>query len=124
MKGKPTLEVIFFRSNTGREHVRDWLKSLGKKSTKVIGEEVKTVQFGWPNKFAPPHLVGNIVGVAGLSEVRSSLRKGRQQARILFTVKGKKMILLHGFFKQRPKINEEIKIAEERLKLWEGEYIE
>lgn len=42
------LQVVFYKSDSGKEPVRDWLKKLDKEDRKVIGEEIKTVQFGWP----------------------------------------------------------------------------
>jgi hypothetical protein len=42
------LKVAFFRTSSGAEPVRDWLKSLMLPSRKAIGEDMKTVQFGWP----------------------------------------------------------------------------
>jgi hypothetical protein len=41
--------AIFFRTETGREPVRDWLKSLPyPDDSKRLGEDIKTVEFGWP----------------------------------------------------------------------------
>lgn len=45
---KMQLNVVFFKSQTGKEPVRDWLKSLPIQDKKAIGEDIKTVQFGWP----------------------------------------------------------------------------
>lgn len=40
------LEVIFYRSTLGNEPVREWLTNLPKADKKVIGEDIKIVQFG------------------------------------------------------------------------------
>ena len=62
----------------------------------MIGEDIKTVQFGWPlgmpvvRKLDP-----------GLWELRSNLRN--RIARTIFTVEGNVMILLHGFVKKSQK---------------------
>ena len=45
---EPILFVAFFRTETGREPVREWLKSLPRENRRIIGEDIKTVQFGWP----------------------------------------------------------------------------
>jgi len=45
---KPMLNASFFQSDRGNEPVRDWLKELSASDRKVIGEDIKTVQFGWP----------------------------------------------------------------------------
>ncbi len=42
------LQVVFYKSASGKEPVRDWLKQLDKEDRKIIGEDIKTVQFGWP----------------------------------------------------------------------------
>ena len=46
--GAPTLTARFYRSDAGVEPLRDWLKSLPVIERKAMGEDVKTVQFGWP----------------------------------------------------------------------------
>jgi hypothetical protein len=49
MNGRePILSVAFFRSASGNEPAREWLKSLTREERRVIGEDIKTVQFGWP----------------------------------------------------------------------------
>jgi hypothetical protein len=40
------LEVTFFRTETGNEPVREWLRSLPKEDKKAIGEDINTVQYG------------------------------------------------------------------------------
>ncbi len=45
---EPVLTVKFFRNLGGTEPVRDWLMELSKADRKSIGEEIKTVQLGWP----------------------------------------------------------------------------
>ena len=107
----PTLTVRFFKTQTGVEPVRDWLKSLLALECKVIGEDIKTVQFGWP--LGMP-LVAHLEG--GIWEVR--IRLSTRIARVLFVLEGNTMVLLHGFIKksqQTPK--PELDLAKERLKL-------
>src|SRR6266480_4788538 len=62
------LPAVFFRTETGREPVRQWLKALPKNERKIIGEDIMTVQFRWP--LGMP-LVDNIG--SGIWEVRSKL---------------------------------------------------
>ena len=45
---KPLLHASFYRTDSGNEPVREWLKSLTASDRKVLGEDIKTVQFGWP----------------------------------------------------------------------------
>lgn len=105
------LKVMFFRTRRGNEPVREWLKSLPLDEKRIIGEDVKTVQFGWPlgipfvRKLEP-----------GLWEVRSNLPSGI--ARVLFTVEGNTMVLLHGFIKKSQKTPlDDLHLARERLGL-------
>ncbi|MEY2152962.1 type II toxin-antitoxin system RelE/ParE family toxin [Rhodanobacter sp. 115] len=106
----PVLEVRFYATDQGREPVRDWLKSLSPDARKMIGEDIKTVQFGWPlgmplvRKMDP-----------GLWEVRSTIDTGI--ARVLFTTSGPVMVLLHGFIKKSDKTpKDELKLAQRRAK--------
>ena len=55
------LDAVFFRTKTGNEPVRDWLKGLAKDERKVIGEDIAYVQFKWPiGKPRVDHLRGAI----------------------------------------------------------------
>ena len=87
------LFVRFFANAAGSEPVREWLKELPARDRKVIGEDVKTVQIGWP--LGMP-LVRKME--KDLWEVRIDLHQ--RIARILFTVVGNEMVLLHGFIKK------------------------
>ena len=90
---EPVLRVIFYRSESGVEPVREWLKELRKEDRKAIGEDIKTAQFGWP--LGMP-LIKKIE--KGLWEVRSNITDGI--ARTFFTVEKGTMVLLHGFVKK------------------------
>lgn len=103
------LEVKFFRTTHGNEPVREWLRGLTPDVKKTIGEDIKSVQFGWPlgmplvRKLAPD-----------LWEVRSSIRDGI--VRVLFTVVDNKMVLLHGFIKKSQKTPQnDLNTAKRRL---------
>ena len=92
-----TLAASFYQSAPGREPVREWLKTdLLPEDRRAIGADIKTVQEGWPlgmplvRKMDP-----------GLWEIRSRITDG--VARILFTVVGAEMVLLHGFVKKTDK---------------------
>jgi phage-related protein len=93
---KPILDVVFYKSLSGNEPVRDWLKSLPKEDRKAIGEDIKTAQYGWP--LGMP-LIRKIE--RGLWEVRSDISTGI--ARVFFTVRDSLMVLLHGFVKKSQK---------------------
>lgn len=90
-----TIEVVFYRSLAGNEPVRDWLKDdVSVEERKIIGTDIKTVEYGWPIGMPTCRPMGN-----GLHEVRSSL-PGNRIARVLFCVEDGQMILLHGFIKK------------------------
>lgn len=115
MTTTPILSVVFFLTESGREPAREWLQCLDRKDRKIIGEDIKLVQFRWPlgmplvRKFEP-----------GLWEVRSHLNGGRI-ARIFFTVQGGEMVLLHGFIKKSQGTpSHELLLARNRKKLWLG----
>jgi len=100
--------VVFYRTERGREPAREWLRSLDRHSKKVIGDDVKTVQHGWP--LGMP-LVGNLGD--GLWEVRSQLKDGI--ARVVFLAEGDLMVVLHGFVKKSRKVpRNELKTAQRR----------
>jgi phage-related protein len=112
---EPRLNVVFYKSQTGKEPVRDWLKDLSLQDKKAIGEDIKTVQFGWPlgmplvRKLEPD-----------LWEVRSKTSSGI--ARVLFTIHEDLMVLLHGFIKKSVKTPlDDLLLARKRLAQVRGE---
>lgn len=108
---KPILSVKFFQTESDREPVRDWLKSLPGEERRIIGEEMKMVQFGWP--LGMP-LVRKLD--AGLWEILCTL-PGRI-ARILFTTSEGQMIVLHGFIKKSQKTpSDDLELAKRRLRM-------
>ena len=46
--GLKRLPARFYRSDRGHEPVREWLKGLEREDRKVIGEDIKDVEFSWP----------------------------------------------------------------------------
>jgi phage-related protein len=104
------LRVVFFRTETGNEPVRAWLHEMSKEAKRIIGEDIKTVQFGWP--LGMP-LVRKLE--ARLWEVRSNIPDGI--ARVLFTIIDNDMILLHAFKKKSQKTpTQDLSLARFRLK--------
>jgi phage-related protein len=104
----PVLDVRFFSTESGNEPVREWLSQLPKSARREIGTDIKTAQFGWPlgmpivRKIEP-----------GLWEIRTDL--GDCIARVIFTIVGKTMVLLHGFIKKTQKLTaHDLKIAKQR----------
>jgi len=107
------LRVVFFRTSTGREPVREWLRELEKDDRKQIGEDIKLVQFRWPLGMPTVRKIDS-----NLWEVRSRLARGRI-ARIFFTIQAGEMALLHGFIKKSQKTPAtDLKLARKRKNLW------
>ena len=107
---KSVLDVHFFCTDAGAEPVKEWLKELPAIDRRTIGEDIKTVQFGWP--LGMP-LIGHLGG--DIWEVRIKLEN--RIARVLFALDGKTMVLLHGFIKkQQTTPKPDIELARDRLK--------
>ena len=103
------LKVLFYKTESEREPVREWLKSLSGEDKKLIGEDIKTVQFGFP--LGMP-LVRKLE--TGLWEIRSHLPN--RIARVIFTIEDDFMVLLHGFVKKSQKISlDDLEVARTRL---------
>jgi hypothetical protein len=45
---QPVLRVVFYRTETGNEPVREWLKEMPREDRKAIGQDIKSAQYGWP----------------------------------------------------------------------------
>ena len=91
------LPAAFYCTAAGNEPVREWLKALGDKDRRVVGQDIATAEFGWP--------VGMPVCRAlakGLYEIRSDICDGRT-ARVIFCVADEQMVLLHSFIKKSQK---------------------
>lgn len=107
---KKIVSVVFWKEITGKEPVRDWLKSLTKHQKKIIGEDIKTIEMGWP--LGMP-LVKNLG--RGIWEARSNFKNGI--ARIVFKMHENQMVLLHGFIKKSQKMpSQDLEIALKRAK--------
>jgi len=112
---KKTVNVVFYRTMSGREPVKEWLLNLSKGDRSVIGIDLKTVEYGWP--LGMP-LVRGFSGKANsdLGEVRSDLSNGRI-ARVIFTMFQGDMVLLNGFIKKTQKTPaQELEKARDRKK--------
>lgn len=105
--------AAFYKSANGSEPVRVWLKSLGPEDRKIIGEDIKTLEYGWPRGMP---LCRSISSHKGLWEIRSRLAGGRS-ARVLFCITGGHLVLLHGFIKKMRRIpKSDLDLAARRLK--------
>jgi phage-related protein len=102
-------QVVFYRSASGREPVRQWLKQLEPVNRKRIGEDLYTLQLGWPLGMPLARKIET-----DLWELRSKIVNGI--TRIMFTENRGRLILLHGFIKKSQKIPAaDLKLARKRL---------
>ena len=108
MKAERPLKVVFFKTDTGNEPVRDWLKDLSRDDCKAIGTDILTVQYAWPLGKPLVDSLGD-----GNWEVRSRL--DNRIARTLFAMIDQEMVLLHGFIKKSQKTPaDELELAKKR----------
>jgi phage-related protein len=91
------IPIVFYRTSTGNEPVRDWLRKLGRTDRNIIGQDLMRVQFRWPVGMPLCRPLGN-----GLWEVRSEL-SGNRIARVLFFAEDDRIGALHGFIKKTQK---------------------
>ncbi len=105
------IEANFYRSDTGKEPVREWLLTLDREDRRKVGTDIQKVEFGWPIGMPYSRNLEK-----GLYEVRSNISNGRI-ARVLFCIQKNRMILLHGFIKKTQTTPDKEKdIARKRMK--------
>lgn len=105
------LPAAFFRSASGREPVREWLRQLSADDRKIIGDDIRDLEFAWPIGMPLCRSLGG-----GLWEVRSQLASNRI-ARVIFCVAHGHAVLLSGFIKKSQKTpRPELELARRRQK--------
>ena len=105
------LPAAFYALPSGREPVREWLKGLSRDDRKIVGEDIRDVEFSWPIGMPLCRPMGG-----GLWEVRSTLSQGRI-ARVIFCIGDGHMVLLHPFIKKTQKTAAaDLALAATRLK--------
>ena len=105
------LPAVFYRSPSGSEPVREWLKELSFADRRTVGQDIALVEFGWPVGMPVCRSLGD-----GLREVRSNLTDGKI-GRVIFCITQGKMVLLHGFVKKTQKTpDKDLKLALKRMK--------
>jgi Phage derived protein Gp49-like (DUF891) len=121
----PLFPLIFWRSASGREPVREWLIGLSREDKKKIGTDFQRVQFGWPIGMPLCRPLGE-----GLFELRTSL-SSRREARVLFGVQAGQIRVVHPKSRQirflgscvheeNPATTaEDMALARQRLENWE-----
>jgi phage-related protein len=105
------LPAAFWKSASGSEPVRDWLRALNAEDRKIVGLAIRRVEFGWPVGMPLCRALGR-----GIWEIRSDLTNGRT-VRVLFCVYEGEMMLLHLFMKKTQKTpNEDLDLAHSRMR--------
>lgn len=109
------LDAVFYRTESGVEPVREWLKNLSKQDRRIIGEDILTIQYGWP--LGKP-LVDNLT--TGLWEIRTKI-SGGNNARIIFFINNHTLVLTSGFIKKTQKTpKSELALAKKRKRSYES----
>lgn len=105
------ISVVFFRTTTGHEPVREWLKELPVEDRRAIGRDLERVQHRWPVGMPLARPLGK-----GLWEVRTRLPSSRI-ARLIFCFHDEELVALSGFIKKTQKTPQgEIDLALQRKK--------
>ncbi|MGF6312533.1 MULTISPECIES: type II toxin-antitoxin system RelE/ParE family toxin [unclassified Bradyrhizobium] len=105
------IPLVFWRSATGREPVREWLNELSREDKRIIGRDIAKVQYGWPVGLP---LCRPLSG--GLWEVRATLPSNRQ-ARVFFGFHDGMLVALHAILKKTQKTpTDDLALARQRFK--------
>jgi phage-related protein len=111
-KPKKVLPALHYKTPSGREPVRDWLRRLPEEERDEIGKDIADVEYNWPQLYQGGilrHLAPDIW------ELKTILRN--TISRILFAAEEGHMIILHGFKKKARKCpGDDRALAIKRLK--------
>ena len=103
--------LIFFRTASGSEPVREWLKDLPPEDRREMGKDLMRAQWRWPVGMPFCRPMGD-----GLWEIRTDLPSNRI-ARVLLAVDEGTLVALHAFIKKTQKTPpSELMVARKRLK--------
>ena len=92
--------VLFYETASGNEIVLDFIRQLSAEEKKVVGEDLKAVQIGFPIGMPLCRPLGD-----GLYEIRSSLPSKREFRLIFFFDRARQCLLvLHALFKKSAKL--------------------
>jgi len=100
------VQAVFYQTAGGKQPVRDWLLTLTAEDRRIIGEDIKTVELGWPIGMPVCRPLGQ-----GLYEVRSTIAAGRVEARVYIAIEDGFVVLLHW---QRGKAGQDRAIGQAR----------
>jgi len=95
------LQAVFFKTEQDNEPVRDFLKGLPPDDKKTVGADIMAVEMSWPIGYPTVRKLDT-----DLWEVRMDI-SDKRICRVMFTVTGNKMVLLHAFIKKTQKTPKE-----------------
>jgi len=105
------IALVFFRTITGNEPVREWLKGLPEEERQAIGKDLLRAQWRWPVGMPLCRAMGE-----GLWEIRTNLPTKRISRVLLCFYRGH-LVALHGFIKKtRATPDEDLVLARKRKK--------
>lgn len=105
------IPLVFFRTPTGSEPVREWLRQLPQAERHAIGKDLLRAQWRWPIGMPPCRPMGS-----GLWEIRTDLPTKRT-ARVLICLYQQRLVALHGFIKKtRATRDDDLNSARKRKK--------
>ena len=108
------MRAVFFKTDAGAEPVRDWLRTLSKAERQTIGDDLRTVQIGFPMGMPLCRPLGQ-----SLYEVRSSLST-KKEVRLIFFQSNDTLVIVAGFIKKsRVTPKGELDLARQRKRLYE-----
>jgi len=101
--------LVFFRTDSGSEPVREWLLELPKADRRVVGFGLKELELAWPVGMPLCRAMGG-----GLFELRVVL-PSRRIARVLVCCHDGELFALHAFIKKTQKTpDSDLKLARKR----------
>jgi len=103
--------LLFYRSGSGKEPVREWLKELDATDRQAVGRDLMRTQWRWPVGMPLCRAMGQ-----GLWELRTELPSNRI-ARVLLCLDEGVLVALHAFIKKTRKTpDDELAVARKRQK--------
>jgi phage-related protein len=88
------IPLFFYRTDSGAEPVREWLKDLPEEERQAVGKDLLRAQWRWPVGMPLCRPLGE-----GLWEIRTDLPTKRT-ARVLICFYRGNLVALHGFIKK------------------------
>jgi phage-related protein len=93
-------KVVFYQTPSGRKVVMEFIRALSDEDRKIVGEDLKVIQIGFPMGLPLCRPLGD-----GLYEMRSSLSSRREFRLIFFFDRARqRLAVLHALIKKTAKL--------------------